>query len=284
MKLKKLGLYALSLPERSTRALAAALGGLTKLVTDTLLPRSLRKTSLYWYLVGNTQRYLIADLGQVRVAGKKLPDKYLLRKCLGNVAEAVGIVAFRFSPLWFFALVDDAAGGAKGFLRRVVAELKKEGVLERNAKISSAEHLLDTLSRAGAKSAAKMKFPPLSRKEISRLLGELGHRYADVYQASKDVLPSADVFWKRFVRVCRKEKVSFLRLSGAMALASAKAGGKATGDILYEKVVGSYARSLRTVQEKGFSAFFARETRPYMRALAKAYAVTNISSTEKLFR
>ena len=137
--MKKAGLYELSLPERSIRALSATLGGLSKLLTDTLLPRSFRKTSLYWYLVGNTQRYLIADLGGVRQPGRKAPKQYLLRKGVGNVAEAAGIVAFRFSPLWFFALVDDASCGAKGFLRRVVSILKKDGTLPRAAKIDSAE-------------------------------------------------------------------------------------------------------------------------------------------------
>ena len=131
-------------------------------------------------------------------------------------------------------------------------------------------------------SAENMKFPPLSKKEVRKHLRELKTCYAGVYRASKQALPSPDVLWTRFLRICRKEKVSFLKLSGTMALASAKAGTKATGEAFWHQVIGSYCRSLDEVKAMGFPKFFARETHPYFKALSKAFSRSNKSSTERL--
>ena len=52
MSLKKALVYAVSLPERALRSTAAALGGVSKLMTDTLLPKSVRGLGFYGLPLG----------------------------------------------------------------------------------------------------------------------------------------------------------------------------------------------------------------------------------------
>ena len=163
MGLKAALLYALSLPERLLRSTFAAVGGVSKLMTDTLLPRSVRGLTFYRYFVGNTQNFIIESLGDVKTgAPGSLPPDYLARKIVGNVADVAGLFAMHFSPLWFFALVSDASDGTRGFLDRITAELVKDGAVAPGTKIASVDRLLEALTAASAKSAAPIDTPRLA--------------------------------------------------------------------------------------------------------------------------
>ena len=52
-------LYTLSLPERGLRALASIIGGTTSLLTNVLLPDSLRQSTTYTVTIGLLQQYVI---------------------------------------------------------------------------------------------------------------------------------------------------------------------------------------------------------------------------------
>jgi hypothetical protein len=278
--------YALSLPERTARSLAGAVGGLSKLMTDTLLPAPLRKTKFYDHFLGSTQRFLIESLGDVQPSsptGEKLPDDFLPRKLVGNVVDGAGIFAFHFSPLWFFAIVGDVAGGTKDYLRRVVEELKKDGAIEEGEdKIDTAEELLEALSKASAKTALPFDSPPLSSADLKKLRDEIVHGYGDLYSKGKKAIPTIDTLWSVVEDVRKRDKVDFLKLMGSMTLASAKAVGTASGSMFYEKIIGSYSDSLTAVRKEGFGPFFLRESTPYIEAMAGAFSKSKKSWTEKL--
>lgn len=278
--------YALSLPERTIRSVAGAVGGVSKIMTDTLLPRSLRGTSFYKYFLGNTQKFLIEGLGGVETAtpgAEKLPENYLPRAILGSVADGAGAFAFHFSPLWFFAIVGDVAGGTKDYLRKVVEELKKDGALtEEEARIDSAEELLEALSKASSKSTQPFDTPPLSASQLKELKDEIAGGYRELWAKGRKAIPSPDSLWASVQELRKQDKVEFLRLMGTMTLASAKAAGKASGAMLYEKTVLSYRDSLEEVRKEGFGAFFRRETAPYVEALSGAFSRSKKSWTEKL--
>ncbi len=283
MDLKRALLYTLSLPERAVRSASAALGGVSKLMTDTLVPRSLRKLTFYRYFIGNTQKFVIESLGEVKSGeGGKLPDDYLARKMVGNVADAAGIFAFHFSPLWFFALAGDAAGGTKEYLRRIVAELEKDGAVAPGTRIDSAERLLDALAHASRATAAPLDAPPLSKEELAKLRTEIAASYGEVYRGSRAALPSLDALWDGLMEIRRREKLPLLKLSGAMALAAGKAAGRASGQLFTEKIILSYAESIAAVRAEGFAPFFARQARPYLEAVAGAFSLSRKTLTERL--
>ena len=196
--------------------------------------------------------------------------------------DAAGMFAFHFSPIWFFALVGDAASGAKLYLERVVAELKKDGAIAPGTTIGSAGDLLDALNAASTKTALPLDTPPLSKADLAKLAGEIGAGYAQLYRSGAAAIPSPEALWQTFVKLRDAEKVPLLRLSGAMALSSAKAVGVATGTLMWEKTVKSYAASLDAVAKRGFGAFFAEATAPYLAALAGAFAPSRETLTERL--
>ena len=283
MGIKDALLYALSLPERTLRSTSAAVGGVSKLMTDTLLPRSVRGLTFYKYFVGNTQKFLVESLGEVETGAKdKLPDDYLPRKIVGNVADAAGIFAFHFSPVWFFAIVGDAATGTREYLRRITAELEKDGAIPPGTRIDSVERLLEALTEASDRSAAPMDAPPLSKADLVKLKEEIGGSYAALYRSAKDALPSLDSLWAGLEEIRRREKLPLLKLSGAMALAATQAAGKATGAMFYEKILVSYADSLATVRAKGFGAFFAEASKPYIEAVTGAFSLSKKTFTQRL--
>jgi hypothetical protein len=282
MSFKDAFLYGLSLPERLLRSTAAATGGVSKLLTDTLLPRSMRELTLYRYVVGNTQKLLIESLGEVKTgAPEKLPDDYVARKIVGNAADAAGMIAFHFSPVWFFALVGDAAAGTQGFLGRVVAELERDGALPPGSRIDSVDRLLEALLAASAKSAAPLDAPPLSKDELRAMAAEVGCAYAELYRSAHGTLPSPEALWTGFVELARREKLPLLQMSGGFALAAAKAAGQATGAVFYEKVLVSYAESLSAVRARGFGPFFADAAAPYLEAVAGAFSLSKTTLTER---
>lgn len=284
MGLKDALFYALSLPERLLRSTSAAVGGVSKLLTDSLLPKSVRGLTFYRYFVGNTQRLLIESLGEVKTGAveEKLPENYLARKIVGNAADAAGLLAFHFSPVWFFALVGDAATGAQGFLARITAELEKDGAIAPGTKVESVDRLLEALTAATVKSAAPIDAPPLSKEELQAISAEIGGAYAELYRSAKGTLPSPEALWDGFVELARREKLPLLQFSGAMALAATQAVGKTGGALFYEKVLLSYAESLAEVRAKGFAPFFAEATRPYVEAVAGAFSLSKTSLTERL--
>lgn len=283
MGLKDALLYALSLPERALRSVSAAVGGVSKLMTDTLLPRSVRGLTFYKFCVGNTQKFLVESLGQVKTeSGEKLPDDYLARKIVGNVADAAGIFALHFSPVWFFALVSDAADGSKEYLNRVVAELEKDGAIPPGTKVESADRLFDALTAVCSKSAAPLDAPPISKEELRALQKEIGASYAELYRTSKASLPSLDSLWGGLMEIRRREKLPLLKLSGAMTFAATRAVGRTTGALFCEKIVDSYAASLAEVKKEGFAPFFAREAKPYIEAVTGAFSLSKKTFTQRL--
>ena len=278
--------YTASLPERTIRSVAAAAGGVSRLATDTALPRSFRRTNLYGFLVGNFQRFLIEDVGRVRgsYAGLKgnLPGDFLARKTVGDVVETAGIVALRYSPLWFFALISSAASGSRLFLKRVVRELKKDGAIPPDARIGSAEDLLKALEKASLTSTIPFDQPPLSFRHLGDIRRRMTREYKHVYRTTRKALPSPEALWKNLMKVRTKHAIPFLKISGAMTLAGARAAGRTSGKLFNEKIIRSYAASLDEVKKEGFAAYFASAARPYFGAMSGAFDPATPTTTGRL--
>jgi hypothetical protein len=279
--------YGASIPERILRAASAAAGGASRLVTDTTLPRSFRRSNLFRFIAGNFQRFLIEEVGRVRGAypsGKKLPKNFLARKSVGDVVEATAIVALAYSPLWFFALISGAASGTRTFLQRVVRELKKDGALAKEARIDSAEDLLTALQKASLASTVPFDQPPLSVRDLGDLRRRIGRDYKRLFRTSRKSIGGVETLWRRMNEARRERGVSFLKMSGAMALAGTKAAGRASGSLFREKVVRSYAASIDAVKKSGFGPFFATAARPYFSAMGGAFDPNAPTLTERLLK
>jgi len=135
---------------------------------------------------------------------------------------------------------------------------------------------------ASSKTAVPFDAPPLSPADLKKLKDDLVEGYAHLFEKGKKALPSVDSLWAAVEGVRKRDPVDFLKLMGGLSLASAKAAGKATGDLMYEKVLLSYRDSLAEVQKEGVGPFLAREAKPYLEAIAGAFSMSKRSWTQRL--
>ena len=67
-------------------------------------------------LVDTTLRFLIEQVGEVKNAypqEQALAGDFLKRRTVGNAVEALGVVAFRASPVWVLAALADVCGAGR---------------------------------------------------------------------------------------------------------------------------------------------------------------------------
>jgi hypothetical protein len=105
--------YLLSLPERLVRSTLGLGAGAARELGEVAIPRAVRRSQLYRNLVDTTLRYLIEQVGGaegVYPAGDPSDKNFLMRRTAGNAIEALGIVAFRASPVWVLAALADLCG------------------------------------------------------------------------------------------------------------------------------------------------------------------------------
>jgi hypothetical protein len=272
--------YALSLPERSLRSLAALVGGTTTLLTDSLLPDSLRGTTTYTVTVGLFQKFLVERMAgmkkEAQDEGVKLKDKFVQRKLLGNALEAAGLLTMRFSPLWVLAIAGDAAGGSKTFLNRLVQHLKANDVIDENAEPKELVDVLEAVQSATNKSATALDQPPLSRNELTQLADEMKASYSKVLTTSVDLIPDLTKMWDDLEQTSQREKVSLEKLMGMMVFEAASfveksvgtvaAVGKTGVELFDEAILQSYKKTLERVNAEGVDGYISNHFMPFWEA------------------
>ncbi len=172
--------YILSLPERAVRSLVALSGGLLKEIGDIALPAAIRRTVLYRTMVGVTLRFLIEDVGEVEgvyPSEGHLAENFILQRTASHGIELLGILAFRASPVWVLAALADLTGGGQKLIREIVAALKDEGLLDRDAQFETMDQVLSGIEKASGHLALTLNLPPVDvpglRKEWAILKSEL---------------------------------------------------------------------------------------------------------------
>jgi len=163
--------YLLSLPERLVRSALGLSAGITRELGQIVLPEGIRRSQLYQNLVDATLRFLIEQVGGVEgvyAAEGELPDNFLARRTAGNAVEALGIVAFRASPVWVLAALADLCGIGRHLIPEMADALKAQGLLEKDAQFTSVDQILDGLERTSSRLAATINTPPLDVAGLRR--------------------------------------------------------------------------------------------------------------------
>lgn len=268
--------FAVSLPERVIRALAAALGGAVHETAQVVLPRLVRRSRVYEATAKNLLRITIELVGGVPGSpDADQPDarKLAVRKGAGNVVELGSIAAFGFSPLWLLAAASDLARGSRVYLTALVGELKDNGVLAANAEIASVDQLLGVLERGAGKSAALIDVPPMELSELRASIAELA--------AERKELPAPDELQSLYdglVRQARAEGRSLLAVSSGIGLAflnSAQHVGR-------EHVWVPYREDWQPLRSEGFAAYARRVAKPYRDAVEEHFDAGATTYTERL--
>lgn len=291
--------YLLSLPERVLRSALGLGGGVAREVGEVALPESLRRSHLYQNLVDTVLRYVIEDVGGaegVYSVEAGLPDRFLARRTAGNVVEALGIVAFRASPVWVLAALADLSGLGRHLIPEIADALKAEGLLEEDAHFTTVDQLLDGLERTSARLAASFNTPPL---DVASLREEWAALREDARALPAARLPSRDAIrdvWTRLKEESARQNRSVFETSSVMALSAARAlpdgvrwlsastrvSATRTGRIFAAALLDHYRQTLEQIREVGYLAYGRRQFRPYLRAAVGQFSPKRRTLTQRL--
>jgi hypothetical protein len=291
--------YLATLPERVVRSVVGLGAGVAREVGDVALPRTVRQSRLYQNLVQTTLRFLIEQVGEVQGAygpDEKLADDFLARRTVGNAVEALGIVAFRASPVWVLAALADVCGLGRHLIPEIAASLKQQGLLDADTDFTSVDQLLDGLERTSARLAQAINTPPL---DVPALREEWRAIRDEARSLAPERLPSGEALidiWSELKAESARQEQSVYQTSSMMALsavralpqgarwlgASAVTGAARTGQVLAASLLEQYRDTLREVQQVGYTEYATRQLRPYVTAAASQFAPGKSTLTERL--
>jgi hypothetical protein len=290
--------YLLSLPERLVRSVFGLGAGIAREVGDVVLPDRVKQTQLYQNLVDTTLRFLIEQVGQVEgvyPADAPMPPDFLKRRTAGNAVEALGIVAFRASPVWVLAALADVCGMGRQLIPEITDALKAQGLLDRDAKFSSVDEMLDGLERTSSRLAGTINTPPL---DVATLREEWQALRADARRLQPQSLPSPTIVgdvWRQLRTEAERQQRTIFETSSMMAVsaikaapdgarwltASATVSAARTGEIVAAALLDHYRSTLDEIRETGYATFAARQLGPYVRAAVGQFSRQRVSWTER---
>jgi len=289
--------YLLSFPERVVRAVLGLGAGVAREVGDLALPDSLRRTQLYQNMVDTTLRFLTEQVGGVEPAADgELPANFLARRTAGNAIELLGIVAFRASPVWVLAALADICGMGRALIPEIADALKAQGLLDRDAEVTSVDEILDGLEKTSSRLASAVNTPPL---DVAALREEWQRLRADTQGLQPQSLPSKEAIaalWNQLKSSAVTQHTTLFETSSMMAVSavrslpenvrwlSASAGVAATrtGQVFATALLEHYRHTLAEIQSTGYLTYAGDQLRPYVHAAARQFSPQHRTLTERL--
>lgn len=292
--------YLLSFPERFVRSALGLGAGVAREVGEVALPDGIRRSRLYQNLVDATLRFLIEQVGGVEgvyTDAGTLPEDFLVRRTAGNVIEALGLVAFRASPVWVLAALADLCGMGRHLIPEMANALKAQGLLEKDAEFTSVDQLLDGLERTSSRLAATINTPPLDVAGLRREWDAIRVEARGLQPAS---LPSRETIsnvWEQIKTESARQHRSVFETSSMMAVSavrvlpdsmrwfsgSARVGATRTSHIFAAGLLDHYKQTLGEIQQVGYLAYAGRQFRPYIRAAVDQFSPKRATLTQRLF-
>ena len=293
--------YIASLPERVIRSLGALSGGLLREAGEFALPAGVRRTTLYKTMVEVALRFLIEQVGQVEGVYPpegEVGEGFLLQKSASHGIELLGILAFHASPIWVLAALADVTGGGRTLIREISEALKQEGLIEPDTRFETMDQVLDGLERTSAHLATTLNLPPINvaglRREWAIFQGEL----KTIPPRQLPALRQVEHVWTELQASARAQGRSVFVVSSLLAVSTvahvpadllwlsraSRSAMRRAGRVLGEAVLNHYVVAIREIGREGFTAYWAREFRPYLHAAAQQFAAVKESSTERALR
>jgi hypothetical protein len=290
--------YLLSLPERLLRSGLGLGAGFAREIGEVVLPDGVRRSRLYQNLVDTTLRFLIEQVGGVEGAypqDEPLPDDFLKRRTAGNVIEALGIVAFRASPVWVLAALADVCGIGRQLIPEIAASLKEQKLLDESTQFTSVDQILDGLEQTSSRLAETINTPPL---DVATLRQEWQALRDEARTLAPSSLPSRETIgsvWAQLRAEAARQERSIFETSSMMAVSAVKAlpesarwlsasavvGASKTRQIVATALLDHYRTTLDDIREVGFATFAARQLGPYVRAAVSQFSPDRVTLTER---
>jgi GNAT superfamily N-acetyltransferase len=291
--------YLLTVPERVVRAVLGLGAGVAREVGEVGLPEGIRKSRLYQNVVDATLRFLIEQVGGAEGVYRdeeNLPENFLARRTAGNAVEALGLVAFRASPVWVLAALADLCGMGRHLIPEISDALKTQGLLDKDAEFGSVDQLLDGLERTSARLASTINAPPL---DVAGLRQEWDAIRRDAAALPSVSLPSREAvgaMWADLKAEAERQDRSIFETSSMMAVSAARAipdgvrwiaastrvGATRTTHMLASALLDHYSQTLSEIRRVGYMTYAAQQFRPYVRAAARQFSPARRTLTQRL--
>jgi hypothetical protein len=291
--------YLVSLPERVVRSTVGLGAGVVRELGQVAIPKRMRRSQLYQNLIDATLHFLIEQVGGVEdvyPAEERLAEDFLVRRTTGNALEALGLIAFRASPVWVLAALADLSGAGRRLIPEIAAALKAEGLLDPDTQFTSIEQVLDGLERTSARLAATVNMPPL---DVRALREEWRALREEARSIAPGGLPSRDTIgdlWSALKNESARQNRSVFEISTMLALsavgrlpdnirwlsASARPAARRTGHVVASALLEDYRQTLGEIRQVGFVRYAVRQFRPYVRAAVGQYSPKRRTLTERL--
>jgi hypothetical protein len=290
--------FALSLPERLVRSLAALSGGLLREIGVVAVPASLRRTTLYRLIVEVTLRFLIAQVGQVEgvyPSEKQIAGNFLLRRGASHGMELIGLLTIHVSPIWVLAALADATGAGRSLIQQISGALQEEGLLHTGAHFETMDQLLDGLEKMSGHLAETINLPPVEPAELRREWTRFREELPSVPQTSLPTAEQLQEVWSKLVEVSRHQKRSLFTVCSVMAVSAltglpsrvvwlsraSHVAVRRTGEVIGEELLMHYVNAADQMTRSGVGEYWERAFRPYLHAAAEQFAPSRESTVER---
>jgi len=291
--------YLLSFPERLIRSALGLGAGLAREVGEIALPDRVRHSQLYQNIVDAKLRFLIEQVGgveRVYSAAEESSGNVLARAAAGSAIEALGVAAFRTSPVWVLAALADLSGMGRQLIPEIARALAAHGLLEPDRQFTTVDQMLDGLERTTSRLASTINTPPL---DVAGLRAEWKALREEARQLQPASLPSWDAIstvWARLKVESTRQNRSVFETSSMMAVsaaravpdslrwfsASARVGAARTGRVVATALLDHYRETLSEMQQVGYWTYANRQLRPYVRAAIGQFSPKRRSLTERV--
>lgn len=277
--------YLLSLPERLVRSTLGLGAGAAREVGEVVLPDGVRGSQLYQNLVDTTLRFVIEQVGGVEgvyVKEDALQENFLARRTAGNAVEVLGIVAFRASPVWVLAALSDVCGAGRQLIPEIADSLKEQGLLDKDAQVTSVDQMLNGLERTSSRLASSINTPPL---DIAGLRQEWEAIRTEARTIQPGAFPNREAvgeMWSQLKAEAARQERSVFQTSSLIAVSAVRAGVVRTGAMVGIAMLDHYSRTLAEMRQTGYATFAARQFRPYLRAAVDQFSPKRRTLTERM--
>jgi hypothetical protein len=277
--------YLLSLPERLVRSTLGLGAGAAREMGEVVLPDAVRGSQLYKNLVDTTLRFVIEQVGGVEGVYAKedaLQENFLARRTAGNAVEVLGIVAFRASPVWVLAALADVCGAGRQLIPEIADSLKEQGLLDKEAQVTSVDQMLNGLERTSSRLASTINTPPL---DIAGLRQEWEAIRTEARTIQPGAFPSRETvgqLWSQLKAESARQDRSVFQTSSLVAISAVRAGVVRSGEMVGVAMLDHYSRTLAEMRQTGYATFAARQFGPYVRAAVDQFSPKRRTLTDRV--
>ncbi len=291
--------YLVTIPERTARAILSYGVGIIDLSINTVLPKSLKRTSFYKVSYGMMRSFIIEKILEMDKEKVEelhdLSEDFVIRKIAGNSIEALGLFTIRFSPLWVFAVISDVTRGSSVYFDTLKKHLVDNGVIDSGESITSIQDLLNALQKASEVTVNTLDLPPIAVRDLKKCIREINVAYSDLGAESKKVNTLIDSVWSEMKKLSEEEGISFEALSGLMSADALKLYGTKTAnstksfvmanyELLDAYVFRSYTETLSGIKKEGVSSYVQRHMEPFVELAKGVYEKEYLTWTERVIK